>query len=931
MDSSDKQHNPLLRTLFDILASEKPKDALKLMSEYVLGQTQSTSMAIYFTIWVHGRESVKLLYDSSNPDLDFPWRDLFADKGICEWVLRNNQWVIGEALNLSSGKPDEYTTQNGDKVQIQSSTVEDWSEPFGNDEEWGNCFIPFLLSVKSNGHIPTKSLVPNAVLALNRDRKKTYTSADVTIGLEMLPAIRICCEHFLALTLTEQRQKTQKALLGAIDRDLAPYKLKRSFVKVLLKYYSTRCILTLNKLDYDHIDKQWWYIADTWTHKDSKTTNALSNLAFDMPAEIKTLADIKQHIRRNLQTEIEGIGGQIRFVHLLPAERTAIVVLDHKRKQPDIALFEPDGRSTKEDELVDYVWPLYRIYKQAHLRKGISKIQDDEAATDRDIGFYTKPALETLLKATKAELAFVFLGSVGYMEVKVAAHKNEDGKITILDKLFPKKFDLTGTLAKWSIDNRKTILIPDINIYEAPLVSTLAKSRLKELVADCTSNNLRSWLCCPIAQGDEKFGAIMLLTTVEGKVLSRDAISICEGLSDYIYTKHKRFVSEHALLDLNRMTNELVTVKGDELTAQLVEKLENWSKEYVNNDTQLAISASTTTGELFGCASTILTKIVSREDNRKRLTPDADQALLTSTISNIHFISFPIKVAGVSELSGFISFWSKSKFTDAATMQASKAVDSISLIIYQEYLRDESNRELARFRHAIVAPIQGLVSWGKKALRVADTGNLEQEKPRILAGIARESNVIENWFNISKMLSRGNKPALSIELHNIESLIDDGILRYQEVALKRGIQLSKEWHLRPGVGFDCDFDTLAMDIAISNLIDNAVKYSYSDSVIRIEFTVKGSDAVITVTNTGRSLPEDFQEHFNGIARFDWRKQSNIVAGQRQGISIIRSLIEAHDGELHYKQLKTTSSDDSDKVAYQVSFELSFPHGVRKNK
>jgi len=88
-------------------------------------------------------------------------------------------------------------------------------------------------------------------------------------------------------------------------------------------------------------------------------------------------------------------------------------------------------------------------------------------------------------------------------------------------------------------------------------------------------------------------------------------------------------------------------------------------------------------------------------------------------------------------------------------------------------------------------------------------------------------------------------------------------------------------------------DAYHLDLALSNLIDNAAKYSPADSTITIETRIKPGHIGIAVTDQGSGISEEMQDRVFG-AFFRGVSDSH-VRGTGLGLSIVRRISEAHGG------------------------------------
>ena len=87
-----------------------------------------------------------------------------------------------------------------------------------------------------------------------------------------------------------------------------------------------------------------------------------------------------------------------------------------------------------------------------------------------------------------------------------------------------------------------------------------------------------------------------------------------------------------------------------------------------------------------------------------------------------------------------------------------------------------------------------------------------------------------------------------------------------------------------------------IQLALKQLIDNAIKYSPADSPLRIRATANGDSIFIRLFNEGNGIPEDerakiFERFYRG------HKSRNLVTGSGMGLAIAREIIRAHGGDL----------------------------------
>lgn len=90
-------------------------------------------------------------------------------------------------------------------------------------------------------------------------------------------------------------------------------------------------------------------------------------------------------------------------------------------------------------------------------------------------------------------------------------------------------------------------------------------------------------------------------------------------------------------------------------------------------------------------------------------------------------------------------------------------------------------------------------------------------------------------------------------------------------------------------------DEYHLGVALTNLIDNAAKYSPASSQITIATQVKDGHVGIAVTDCGPGIPQEAQDKV--FAEFFRLSPENSVRGVGLGLSIVQRIARAHDGEV----------------------------------
>jgi two-component system sensor histidine kinase KdpD len=90
-------------------------------------------------------------------------------------------------------------------------------------------------------------------------------------------------------------------------------------------------------------------------------------------------------------------------------------------------------------------------------------------------------------------------------------------------------------------------------------------------------------------------------------------------------------------------------------------------------------------------------------------------------------------------------------------------------------------------------------------------------------------------------------------------------------------------------------DFVLMAHVLSNLLDNALKYSPSGSPLELQVRRQGQEVLISVLDQGMGIPSEDRERVFG--KFYRVQRPEQVTGTGLGLAICRGIVEAHGGRI----------------------------------
>ena len=166
----------------------------------------------------------------------------------------------------------------------------------------------------------------------------------------------------------------------------------------------------------------------------------------------------------------------------------------------------------------------------------------------------------------------------------------------------------------------------------------------------------------------------------------------------------------------------------------------------------------------------------------------------------------------------------------------------------------------------------------------------------------RLSSVVSDLLNLSRLESESNE----LEDHHLDlrRVIVDSVKTFAAIGEERGITLETQVPQSP---VKIKGDEEAISQVLSNLLDNALKYTSRGGQIWARLEVQGDDAVISVQDTGIGIePRDQDRIFERFYRVD-KARSRELGGTGLGLSIVKHIAITHNGRVTVDSIPGTGS------------------------
>lgn len=227
--------------------------------------------------------------------------------------------------------------------------------------------------------------------------------------------------------------------------------------------------------------------------------------------------------------------------------------------------------------------------------------------------------------------------------------------------------------------------------------------------------------------------------------------------------------------------------------------------------------------------------------------------------------------------------------------EAGSIVNNINDIFAKAQLLEESRQEfVSNVSHELKTPITSMKVLSESILMQE---NVPVETYRefmndIALEIDREAQIISDLLTLVKT-DKGSD-SLNIERVDINELMEVILKRLTPLAEKRNIEITFESFRE----ISADIDKVKFTLAISNLIENGIKYNVDGGWIRVSLNADHKNLYIKVADSGVGIPEDCVEHiFERFYRVD-KARSRDTGGTGLGLAISKNIIVMHKGVIN---------------------------------
>ena len=266
--------------------------------------------------------------------------------------------------------------------------------------------------------------------------------------------------------------------------------------------------------------------------------------------------------------------------------------------------------------------------------------------------------------------------------------------------------------------------------------------------------------------------------------------------------------------------------------------------------------------------------------------------LLTSfAVSYVLLVPFQKVTHAISEV--------KEGYTDEALSvpdyeETEHIVDAFNQVLTRMRTLDQSRQEfVSNVSHELKTPLASMKVLADSLLMQEDA-SLELYREfmgDIAEEIERENKIITDLLSLVKLDKTNAK--MNISMVDINELLELLMKRLRPIARKDNIEVVLESN-RP---VTAEVDEVKLTLALSNLIENAIKYNRENGWVRVTLDADHQFFTVTTADSGVGIPEsEYEQIYERFYRVD-KSHSREIGGTGLGLSITRNVILMHRGSI----------------------------------
>jgi PAS domain S-box-containing protein len=267
------------------------------------------------------------------------------------------------------------------------------------------------------------------------------------------------------------------------------------------------------------------------------------------------------------------------------------------------------------------------------------------------------------------------------------------------------------------------------------------------------------------------------------------------------------------------------------------------------------------------------------------------KAFLNNTAGDSHQLDFKLNLSG-TQFQRIVQ--ARSSMLRTETGEPSGVVTLLRDVSRERELDQIKSEFISTAAHEMRTPMSVIMGYIEMLMDRGQFGNFPPATQHEFLGEAYRkaealTQIVDDLFDISRIEAGLPLPIERAEC-DLNGIVREVVKHYKNHTIRHHFKVALEGDAR--VSVDCN----KMTQVFENLISNAVKYSPGGGKIEVRSVVTNDQLRIDIEDQGNGMSEDQVERvFDKFYRAD--SSSTAVSGLGLGMSIVKSIVEAHNGRI----------------------------------
>ena len=221
--------------------------------------------------------------------------------------------------------------------------------------------------------------------------------------------------------------------------------------------------------------------------------------------------------------------------------------------------------------------------------------------------------------------------------------------------------------------------------------------------------------------------------------------------------------------------------------------------------------------------------------------------------------------------------------------------------VFSSEVEELKSNFISLFSHDLKTPLAKIQAISDRLIQENKSEKLNNDLELLKAEGEELNRSIQSILKLSRVESRSLK--LNREPHDLNEIILQSQKSLKPLADKKSLTMDTQ--LTPL--FLSEFDALLIKEVVSNIIENAIKYTDNGGSIIISSDETNNDIVLKVFNTGQTLSQSeasqvFEKFYRSPQFKDTQKGSGL------GLYLSKYFIELHGGKMYFKAIESQGTE-----------------------